>query len=417
MPAILSAIYTTVTALMLFLGVIAFSLRLLDVATGQESKERLRQRILNFWIETSALAVTDQLHRSLEARYARMKPLRWTFLKGFWILCIVVALSSVAPILKLSPDERAQSLKNSVAIDFGLGYVTRCASKFSQEKQDDLKKLCDAKNKERAPKELQVYVQRENRFNAYVAQMGKWEVLTSQLGTLFLSIALVALPVSAALVISFNFTLWLLRRVTRSKLRFAFLVLIDLLIAISAPPVLTSFCLIVLFGFQLFATGQIVDLSIFDSANWGTLTVGLATFYTNTGYVVPVVSLAIGYFTMGFIGSTLLAFMFLLAPIWMGFFRISSFATATIQFLNFDFTNAPLEAVIDWAVFTDLLFSVCFLAPSLLMVLANRSEGTRNAFLNVVMYIGDHKEGPYAATAGIFASVGEFLKNIFSGKR
>lgn len=70
--------------------------RALDVLWDRQDKEKLRDNILDFWVKTSELEFGEQLHRALEARYARMRSLRKQFIKLFWIFCAVVAISAAA---------------------------------------------------------------------------------------------------------------------------------------------------------------------------------------------------------------------------------------------------------------------------------------------------------------------------------
>jgi hypothetical protein len=71
-----------------------------------------------------------------------------------------------------------------------------------------------------------------------------------------------------------------------------------------------------------------------------------------------------------------------------------------------------VTTIINWAIFLDLLYSIVFVVPSLVIVLANRSPASRNIFMNFAMWVHDHQKGPLIAVAEIIDSFGR----IFGGK-
>lgn len=418
MPVALSHIFTILMGLGSVLLIAAASLRVLNVVKNRESKEQLSKRVREFWVETAELAGQEKLHLSLEARYGRMKSLRYAFLKLFWFFCFVVLFATLPSTWEFPHEKRVEAFNENIKLDFSFGYVVRCFIHFngSKQKAEETAKICDAENREAGPKELAIYLQREKNFKVLVEQMSHGSALLSAITTTAIVIIILAAPLSLALYISFNFTLWLLRRITRSKLHYAFLVGLDLFVALAAPPIITSFCLLLLFGIEIVAVGSVIDLSSFDSANWLTLAFGIATLGLNAAFVIPVVVISLGNLFTGMVGVVIIIATYLIAPIWMGVYRMGEFATAVVKILNLDFSNDILESIIDWAIFTDVMFSLFYLLPSVLLVLANRSEKTREAFLNVVMYVGDHKDGPYTALADMLSTTGEAIKKIITGK-
>jgi hypothetical protein len=397
--------------------VAAIFLRFLNVLYDRQDKEKLKQSILDFWINTSELAFVEKLHRSLDARYTRMKSLRWPFIKLFWLLCILVAASMSIGILKEDGAERQAKWEKSVTEDFSFGYIFRCGVLLGKAgRNDDIGKICSADKRTEGPPELSIYKERENKFRNLVSQMGPTNLLLADIVSNLTAIVVVAIPLTAALFVSLNFTLWILSRITRSNLGFFILVLFDFLIAIIMPPLLTSFSLLILVGVGVVISGQILDLSWFDTANWVTLTIGSAALGINLSFIFPVLFLLSAYYLSGFIGGAILVLIYFVSPIWMAITRISSFISDAAKFLSFDFSNDILQSIIDWAIFTDLVFSTVYLGPSLLLIFANRSYRTRSFFLNLVMQIGDHSEGPLVAIADILSSSGDFLKKIISGK-
>jgi len=96
----------------------------------------------------------------------------------------------------------------------------------------------------------------------------------------------------------------------------------------------------------------------------------------------------------------------------MAYLRVFAFTADVWKIPQLDFSNDAISSIIDWAIFTDLLFSVAYLGPCVLLVLANRSSTLRNKFLNLVMFIGDHSKGPFVAVAEFLSPLLTFLQRL-----
>jgi len=67
--------------------------------------------------------------------------------------------------------------------------------------------------------------------------------------------------------------------------------------------------------------------------------------------------------------------------------------TDTWRVLHFDFRVTVFESAINWAIFTDVLYSIIFFLPALSVVMIQRWHFGRRVFLNVVLWVADHPKG------------------------
>jgi hypothetical protein len=386
-------------------------LRLLDISTDREDKERLKERIERFWMETAEIEFPARLQQALALRYSRTQALRFKFVKLFWLLC---GLSIIATGLE-SLGNPAGMYRGIIDLNFGTRYSIHCSYTFMKANRDaaDIKEYCDATKNLDIPAEFQHYRKEKVAYENAIDTLSKYPGLlaASAITAHLLTALIIVIPLSFALWASFNITLRLLSVVTRSRLYFLLVVGLDIAIALVMPPLLTSFAILFLVGGGVFALGQAPDFFAFSSANWFTLTLGLALFTLSLNYIFPVLGSLLAYVSGG-VGMIVLALFALIAPIIMAQNRIPAFFVDAGKLIGGDFDTDTISLLIDWAIFCDLLFSATFLFPSLALVLANRSEASRKRFLNVTMWIHDHSKGPYVAISELLT---DFLK-VFSGK-
>jgi hypothetical protein len=403
--------------LLLVLFVLAAISRALDVLWDRQDKEILKQKILEFWIKISEIGFVEQLRTALNARYRRTRALRKSFIMLFWAFCLVVVVATSYDSFQTDEANQRQNYKEMVEIDFASSYFVHCAYLMWGEGAGKIKTACDPKHPIDPPKVFEIYRQRQTDFENLLSQIGTTPLLLSTIGSTILATIVLAVPLTLALWLSLNLTLWILSRITQSRLKFALLVLTDIIVAIFMPPLLSSTFMIVMVGTGVLLSGQIIDLTSFASANWSTLTLRTAGLEINFAFIYP---------ALFFLLTTVIPTMFtlllglpaiLVGVVWMAINRTFEFTTAAGKVLRLDFSNDFIQATIDWAIFTDLLFSATYLIPCLCLVLANRSETTRKLFLNLVMWVGDHSQGPLVALSEIFSSVFTFFARLFTGKK
>jgi hypothetical protein len=395
--------------------VLAAGFQALDVLWDRQDKDRLKQRILDFWIATSEIEFIEQLHRALDARYARMRSLRKQFVELFWILCVVVAVSTIYDTWADKAILQTE-YKTIVKIDFASRYEIHCLYLMWGKSAEAIKAACDLHNRSNSPPELAYVQEREKQFNDLVSTVGTEFLLFSDIASTVIGLIVVSLPLTAALLISLNVTLWILSRITRSGLRLTFLVLFDFLVALFMPPLLTSICMLILVGAGVFIFGQVIDLGWFVTTNWLTLTLGTVALEIMANFIFPALLFSLATVISGTSAVIVSILTVTIGAIWLATYRVFEFIVAVGKFVRLDFSNDYIQSTVDWAIFTDLLFSTLYLVPCLLLVLANRSGTTRRMFLNLVMWVGDHSRGPFIALAEIASSVFALVGKLFISK-
>jgi hypothetical protein len=98
-------------------------------------------------------------------------------------------------------------------------------------------------------------------------------------------ILLLAVPLSLSLFLSFNFTLWLLSKITSSSWKFGAILLIDVAVAVISPVILLN--TVIYIGIQLGVNvaGGLVDFSSFNEANIFALILGSAAYIINANFI------------------------------------------------------------------------------------------------------------------------------------
>src|SRR5260370_13481 len=126
-----------VAGVIFVLLVLAAVFWMLDVLLDRQDKDRLKNRILDFWINTSNLEFVDQLQRALTARYARMRSLRYQFVKLFWFFCAVVALFATFAVLAADKASMRLAYKELSQTNFKYRYLIHCAYLQSTKKEEE----------------------------------------------------------------------------------------------------------------------------------------------------------------------------------------------------------------------------------------------------------------------------------------
>ena len=388
---------TIIGVVVVVFAALAAIFQLLDIVWDRRDKERIKARILDFWIKTSDLALIDQVNSALEARYARTRSLRPKFIVLFWTFCGIAIAFAAIELLGQDAGELRKSFTETLKVNLDTDFRIRCSSLHGSE--DEGQERCDPDKESNDSSEILRFRATRTKFLAFTTGLSDNSLRMSAIISEIISAVIVAIPATFALYLSLKLTLWLLSRITRSGMKFLLLVVLDIFVAISMPPFLTSLMIVTVVALEVLVSGQILSTASFSEANWMTLTFGSALLQVNISFIW----VALGFLVLTLLPSKLVAMFTVLAilnvPIALAAFRIQSFMEDVLKVLKFDFSTDLIQAVIDWAIFTDLLFSAFFLGPSLLLVIANRNGALRKAFLNLVMWIGDHAKGPFVAGA------------------
>jgi hypothetical protein len=66
-----------------------------------------------------------------------------------------------------------------------------------------------------------------------------------------------------------------------------------------------------------------------------------------------------------------------------------------------EFPIGIVPGAINWTIFTDVSYSIYYLVPSVLLVMAQRWDLGRRMFLNLILLITDHPKGSLYAISDI----------------
>jgi hypothetical protein len=384
-------------------------LRLVDIAADREDREKFKARIEAFWMETSGIVFGARLRRALRSRYGRTRALRFTFLKTFWLICFAFAVSF--SLISIFSKEDAAGLVKLIETNFDQRFRIHCTVLLSPSQNADEKKdfaaLCNPADSQVQFEQLKAYRQQLTSYKVLIERLetsSPFFLKASNAASTFIQITIIAVPLSLALWVSLNLTLKLLSGITASRLRFALVVVFDVLIALLMPPLITSLMTSILIAGLVFGFGQFPDFFVFQSANWLSLTVGKVFFVTSINFIFPAL---IGLFALllpANWGIYFLLGMLIFAPVGIAYYRALEFFSDVKRVLLLDTAIDVITSLINWAIFLDLAFSIIFLVPCLALVLANRNATTRKIFLNFAMWIHDHQKGPFVAISEILSS-------------
>jgi hypothetical protein len=213
-----------------------------------------------------------------------------------------------------------------------------------------------------------------------------------------LQVAGLGLALSGALYVSFGLTLWLLSRAISSTLKLTVMIALTIIIAVVMPPLLISLVMQLLWFMTVFTGGGIIDFSSFSDPNWFTVTLvmgfvflavtqPMAALFAEVTYLLPfwakVVTLAMSSWSIA--GMT--------------YFRLLSFFSEIRNVLHFDFSGALGDAMVNWAIVTDLLFSLSYIIPAFALVALHQNLRVRTTVLDLLQYVSEHPRGVLIAIA------------------
>ena len=182
------------------------------------------------------------------------------------------------------------------------------------------------------------------------------------------------------------------------------------------PVVLLSLFMLIGAYVSVIAIGGFMDFTYFDTVGVTTLIVGQAAMLINLGllfltgpawFVYAVADWGIRIFY-------LIVQIFLLA----GFMRftIVNFIGDMWKVAHFDFSPAYTDGVINFAITTDLLYSLLFLLPGLGILLLQRWPFGQRTFLNIIQWFPEHPKGPYYAISRVFLGLASTAGKIWRGE-
>lgn len=400
-----------------FLLVAGFSLHALDKIIDNRGRDAFRERVQRFWFRTAEMEFHEQFQLALVSRYSQMRSLQRLFMKGFLIIALLVAAAAIG-ITYFRPIEDLKGFRNRiVSVDFKSRYQNTMSDVLDQKDAPDFLDINGRCFGGADTYDLMLF--------AHISRVqSKWVQFNTELQrnpSLFrlteaiveaLTAILIAIPLAAGLLVSFNLTLWLLSRVTQSRLAAIAIVVGDVLLALIMPSLLTGLTIVIIVFLNYMTIGDLVDYYRLGNPSW-------------INYVVASISVAMSILVPRYVSEAGLAAIDL-SP-WSvlpaALQTIAQFAYDNVRTLMIDlgriivldptiFQLGTMETLINYAMAVDLLFSFFYIVPCLTLVLMQRSALTRRLFLNAVQWIAEHPKGPLVALSEVLTSFASYAAGL-----
>jgi hypothetical protein len=166
----LSTFWNIVLIATVSLIAISGTLRILDVVTDRDDKERFKARIEKFWLDTADINVKDQLNRALASRYRRSRALRVRFLQLFWIICAIVAFIAGLENASQNPGNFLGILQ----LDFGTRYAIQCGYILIRDNRTEAADYCDSTKNPTGPPELEHLREEKQNYENFVTKLSDY---------------------------------------------------------------------------------------------------------------------------------------------------------------------------------------------------------------------------------------------------
>jgi len=411
------------TALPIFLVTI-YILALLLIALNEllegSDKAIIKSKIEEFWLFIAELSTARQITEVIKLRERKTKHLIPTFIKFFWLLLLAVSIDSSYEIYTSDIISTKTAIEDNIKFDYALnvdGAHAAAAILASQmcfpNDRDCLEWLVEWHEATFFKKSLL------QSYNLLIDNLAKlrpnWlRFVISIEGAL--TLVIVGIPLSLALLISFHLTISVLSRITSSTLKLLIVFVFDLIMAVLLPPLILAIVIYTFAMVAVFLLGGLVDYFTFDRASMSTFITASVALGLTTSLLTPVVS---SWLIYNLYNSSSLLFKAILAVITIVIsihIVLTELFSDAWKFIHLNFGVSIVHSAINWAIFTDVSYSMYFVVPSILLVMAQRWSFGRRIFLNLVLRIADHPKGVLHAVAEIMMAWLTAVTKVFGGK-
>lgn len=365
---------------------------------GVEHKANIRSKVEDFWFFVEELSTPQRLGEALRARRKATRRRIPTFITVFWISLLAVLIDSSVGNFKANPVKIGEDFNTTIKLDFLYHIAAGIDVECYPSDKDCQAWLAIAETNERT--------RLSDLEKSYIALVNDLvnsnTTLLKILLDCYVALTLIAMgiPLTIALFISFHFTLWILTRVTSSKTKLLIMLIIDAITVTIMPPVLSNIMLYT-FALGFISLGGVFDFAIFNKASLHGLLFGDTSVMLIVSFIIPFVlsnisnesSSTVYWITTEFASST--------------YSRMSELFHDLIKFIHLDFGVGHIDSAINWAIVTDISYSLYFVIPSVLLVFAQRWGFGREIFLNFISLTESHPKGPVYA-------IGELLMRLFT---
>jgi hypothetical protein len=368
---------------------IGLAFRWLDPFIEDGDKERLKRKFEELRLSVAELGTRESVAKAIKSRYGYMKRTIPLFLSLYWLFLFIMFIITCADNYKMDSKDIQINFTQTANLDFSFlaneryGEAIQDIKLFCLHRPDDCEKYGD----ELAwRKDVSRIANLEGSYNDLLNELSKnpfWLRLAAD-ASAALVIAFMAIPLSFSLLVSFNLTLWLLSKVTSSSFKLIAIGVLDIFIAVVMPVVLLSLFMLIGTYVSVIAIGGFMDFTYFDTVNITTLIVGQSAMLFNLNLLVLTGPAWFVYAVAdwGVRIVYLIIQIFLLAS----FMRLTivNFIGDTWKVAHFDFSPAYTDGVINFAIITDLLYSLWFFLPAFGIVLIQRWPSGQRTLLKIV---------------------------------
>jgi hypothetical protein len=291
---ILGTIGIYVSATLATVTLIGLVLRSANQFVGESDKDHIKRKVENFWFSTAELDTAESVGRALKSRSRQMKRNIPFFLRLYWLLLLVMFVVVCVENYNARTEDLRQSLKQPVTIDFNfqgnyayLQAINKLANCSGAE--NDCQKFDELAWRHKVSRLANLEGSYDDLLTDLFQNHPLWLQWVAD-STDALVLVLLAIPLSLGLLFSFNFTLWLLSKITSSSFKLTVMLCVDMFVATAAPVLLyNAFTFAAaLIGMSLF--GGAIDFTYFDEANVETLIIcesSMVTIFSLIGPIVP----------------------------------------------------------------------------------------------------------------------------------
>jgi hypothetical protein len=96
---------------------------------------------------------------------------------------------------------------------------------------------------------------------------------------------------------------------------------------------------------------------------------------------------------------------------------VANFMGDTWKVAHFDFSPTYIDGAINFAIVTDLLYSLLFFLPGLGIVLLQRWPFGQRTFLNIIQWFPEHPKGPIFAMSKMFLGFASEVRKWWRGEQ
>lgn len=401
-------------ALVVTLVTAGFVLSALDRLLDSRGRDAIRARVEGFWFRTASLELHEQFQLAMRSRYAQMRRLQRYFLMFFIMIGLVMSMAGAIWGAVATPKEIKKYQEDLMKIDFDMRYSYHSFINYETDEPEfgnangsctigsgyDDMEVIHSLGRVRADVE-KFWANNESRTVAI-------RIFSATIGALVPFLLMI--PLAIGLFISFNLTLWLLSRVTQSRIGATLIVLFDLALALIMPSVVSAILISLAVFAIIFSVDGMPDFASIDGdTTWVKLTFASVCFILGRSLSWPLV---VASFTKAFSFEAVGSPYVVSTLAHYGYLNAKALFIDLGRIARFDLSIDPIETMINYAIGIDVLFSLLYIVPCLSLVLMQRSEWTRNLFLKIVQWIAEHPKGPIVALEEVVTAFAKYLAGL-----